>query len=107
MFNERVNAQRETWVYKYTGHQLLRAVKVKLEYLNTVSEALHNELTYMLKHAPRDEVNLKDLREKSQRYSKELEQCAIYHHEFSRNPGIEYSLGLGDVIYFEMHKIPL
>lgn len=35
------------------------------------------------------------------------EQCSVFQHEFARNPGKEYQLGLGDVTFFglaERHK---
>ena len=102
MFNDNVSAGRTSWTYKYKGSDLFAAAsKLYTEYRTKEEESRNLMAIYMrdMKIANNDR-RVEDTKREIVSFGTLKEQCAVFKHEFARNPNKEYDLGLGDVTFF-------
>lgn len=102
LFNDNVGAGRTSWTYKYKGSELLPyAQKLHLKYRVCEEEARHRMSDFMKDmNVSQNDRRVAETKNEIQSFGTLKEQCAVFKHEFARNPDQEYELGLGDVTFF-------
>jgi hypothetical protein len=102
MFNDNVGAGRTGWLYKYKGVELLPyAVKLYKEFRSKEEESRNRMADFMKDmNIANNDRRVEDTKREIVSFGTLKEQCAVFKHEFSRNPEKEYELGLGDVTFF-------
>ncbi len=105
MFNDNVGAGRTTWLYKYSGAELLPyAVKLHAENLAREIESRNRMAEFMKDiNIANNDRRVEDAKREIVTFGTLKEQCAVFKHEFGRNPTQVFELGLGDVTFFGMH----
>lgn len=109
MFNDSVSPQRTQWTYTYLGKDLFpHADRLYGEYLNRETVARSNMSEYMKDmNRHQNDPDIQRAKSDIQTYGTLKEQCAVFRHEFARNPEQTYELGLGDVTFFGIHEAPI
>ncbi len=107
MYNDFRQPSRENWKYLYKGSELLESSKIKhAEFLTKEKEARVVVVKLMgdilVSH---DDRGLKDAKTEIEHSGNLREQCAVFIHEFERNPDREYNLSLGDVVFFNLAPV--
>ena len=107
MFNDSVSAERTQWTYKYLGSELLpHARRLHSDYLNRETVARSNMSEYMKDmNRHQNDPDIQRSKADIQTYGTLKEQCSVFVHEFARNPGLVYELGLGDVTFFGLNEV--
>lgn len=104
LFNDNRNTTREGWRFVYTGKELLPFAQKKYKAFTDAELSARNELADKMKDPS---VSMKDpkideLKGQIEWSGNERERCMVWVHEFTRSPDQTYSLGLGDVTYFDI-----
>jgi hypothetical protein len=102
LFNDNVGAGRTGWTYKYKGSELLPyAQKLYAEFRGKEAEARKRMADFMNDmNIAQSDRRVAETKNEIQSFGSLKEQCAVFKHEFARNPNQEYDLGLGDVTFF-------
>lgn len=108
MFNDYRSPNRDNWRFNYLGRDLLLVAKRKYSFFTEKETAARNEMAGMLKDASvrASDPKIESLKQDIEKYGAEREKCAVWVHEFQRQPEKEYSLALSDVSYFDMAPLP-
>jgi len=93
---------RHGWTYNHTGEQLRplaetlheRYARLELEARNLVGDLLKNPTVH------HDDRRVREGRDQIKKYGQLREQCAVWAHEFGRDPSREFPLGISDVSFF-------
>lgn len=95
-------SQREEFRYHYKGSELLPyAERAYLRYLKAEVEARERAATLLTNMAVKQNApELDQCRQDIERYGKIREQCAVWIHQFRREPDRDFPLQLGDVTFF-------
>lgn len=104
LFNDYRGTNREGWKYTYKGGELLEAAKRKWAELRQKEMDARNNVAAMLKDekvSPNDD-RLEEGKRLIEKYGNEREQCMVFCHEFARAADRDFTLGLGDVTYFDL-----
>ena len=102
MYLDHDRGNREGWKFTYTGSQLLEPAKKKYaEFFQKEKEARKeaSKLNGDMEVDFNDE-SLSKAKKRVENCGPEKEKCAVWVHEFSRNPDRDYHLVLSDVVYF-------
>lgn len=104
MYNDYRGTRRTEWQHTYTGKELLPYAKRKHEHWSKREDKARVEMAKLMgdRAVRGDDPKVKDLQQEIETSGNETEQCAVHMHEFSRKPEREFSLSLGDVVYFGM-----
>jgi len=104
MYNDHVSTGRSKWTYSYSGKELLPyAAKLLKKYDTKEAEARKAMAAFMLDRTKSNrDHEVKKTEEDIVSYGTLHEQCAVFAHEFERNPDKVYELGIGDVTFFEI-----
>ena len=104
MYIEFSSPSRDSWKYSYEGKELLEAAQKKhAEHLALEMEA-RQEISDLVKdpNVSPDSEPIKLAKRKLELNGKLREQCAVFAHEFGRNPEREFNLSMSDVAFFEL-----
>jgi hypothetical protein len=102
MYNDFRHVTREDWKYAYKGSEMLEfARKRHDDYLSRETSA-RQEMSKLLQdmRVSTSDDRVKKLEKDIETCANLREQCAVFVHEFSRTPDREFSLALGDVVFF-------
>ncbi|MGL6075876.1 MAG: hypothetical protein ACRC8S_17100 [Fimbriiglobus sp.] len=101
-------SQREEFRFHYKGCELLPyAEQAYLRYLKAEVEARERAAALLGNMAVRQNApELEQCREDIEKYGKIREQCAVWVHQFRREPDREFPLQLGDVTFFGLVSDP-
>lgn len=102
MFNDNVGAGRTSWTYKYLGSELLPYAQKLYTLYRAQEEESRNRMAAFMKdmNIANNDRRVEDTKREIVSFGTLKEQCAVFKHEFARNPVQEYYLGLGDVTFF-------
>lgn len=106
LFNDNVSPERLNWQYDYTGAELLNPAQ-KLLAFHIDGEAASRKTASDLLRDPavsHNDPKIVDARKLIERHGQLREQLEVWVHEFARHPNKNFSLGLGDVTFFELQK---
>ena len=104
MYNDFRQPTREGWKYPYKGGDLLETAKQKhAEYLAAEKEA-RSVVANLIGdiQVSHDSKDMRDAKTAIEHNGNLREQCAVFIHEFERNPEREFNLSLGDVVFFNL-----
>lgn len=95
-------ALREDFRYEYKGSELLSyAEQAYLRYLKAEVEARERASDLLKDMAVKQNApELEKCRQDIERFGKIREQCAVWVHQFRREPDRAFQLQLGDVTFF-------
>jgi hypothetical protein len=95
-------SQRDEFRYHYTGAELLPfAERAFLSYLRSEIEARERAAALLNDMAKKqNDPELDRCREDIETFSRVREKCAVWVHQFRREPGREFPLQYGDVTFF-------
>lgn len=95
-------SQREEFRYHYKGSELLPyAERAYRRYLRAEVEARERAAALLTDMAVKQNApELDQCRQDIERHGKVREQCAVWVHQFRREPDREFPLQLGDVTFF-------
>jgi len=102
MYFDRGTGKREGWLYVYLGSEIEEAAvllrdehrEIEMAARKCVAELLANgHISHDDDRVRREKVNIEN-------HGKEAEACKVFAHQFRRNPDREFSLSIGDVVYF-------
>jgi hypothetical protein len=104
MFNDNRNTNRDGWRFTYLGSDLLPFARKKYAAFTAAELKARSELADKMKDPI---VSLKDpkideLKGQIEYNGNEREKCMVWVHEFGRAGSNTYTLGLGDVTYFDL-----
>ena len=107
MFNDNVQALRTTWTYKYSAADLLPfAKKMYDENLTRETTARNLMASYMKDmNKSQNDPDIERAKRDIQTYGTLKEQCSVFVHQFSKEPGLYFELGLGDVTFFGLNEV--
>ncbi len=93
-----------THKYSYKGSELLEAAKQKYEEFLTKEKEARTVVIQLMGNmlVSHDDNGLKDAKKAIEHNGSLREQCAVFIHEFGRNPDRDYHLSLGDVVFFNL-----
>jgi hypothetical protein len=96
------NTKREQFRYHYKGSELLsHAERAYFRYLRSEIEAREKAAALLKDMAiKQNDPELDRCRKDIESYGKIREQCAVWVHQFRREPDREFPLELGDVTFF-------
>lgn len=105
MYNDNRNTVRESWRFSHTGVELLKAATRKLAQYETEETNARNKMAKLMvdKSVAMSSREVTDLQEEIEHLSDLKEKCQIWVYEFNRNQGEAYSLGMGDISFFDLH----
>lgn len=108
MYNDYRNCSRDNWKYNYTGAELLPLAKKKFStFFAAEAEARKRMSEYLMDmNMSQSDSKVTDAKNEIQNNGNLREQCAVFVHEFGRNPGREFILSLGDVTFFGLVPEP-
>lgn len=104
MYRDFQNINRDNWHYNYLGKALLAAAKTKLDRWIKEEIAGRKQMAGFMedRSISMSDQRVKDLEKKITHAADQAEQCLVFVHEFTRNSEKEFSLSLGDVVYFDL-----
>ncbi|HEY5268179.1 MAG TPA: hypothetical protein VII94_03515 [Candidatus Saccharimonadales bacterium] len=104
MFNDHVAAQREQWKYSYTAKVMLPNAKRLLKHHGDEEMAARNKTAILMVDpgVSQNDTRFTDLKRAITTHGTLKEQLEVFVHEFERDPDVRYTLGLGDVTFFEL-----
>lgn len=102
MYSEFMDRNREGWKFTYTGAELLAAAKKRSQYFAQREKELRDKLTKRLQDPANSLRSSKNgqLQAKAIEAASRREQCEVFAHEFNRKADREFSLSIGDVVFF-------
>lgn len=104
LFNDDLAANRTTWNYRYTAKDLLPHAERMLALHGQKEVEARNKSADLLRDTSvnQNDPRFNELKRSIAHHGMLKEQCAVFVHEFRRNPSEIYDLGLGDVTFFEL-----
>lgn len=104
MYNDYRGTRRSEWQHTYTGKELLPYAKRKQEHWNRREDKARSEMSKLMddRKVSVNDSRVKELQAEIELAGNEGEQCNVFCHEFNRKQEREFSLSLGDVVYFGM-----
>lgn len=104
MYNDTVSYNRLEWKYTYKASELLASAKKLLTFHTNKELEARNKTADLLRDTfvNQNDPRFNELKRDISTHGTLKEQCQVFVHEFSRDPKREYSLGLGDVTFFEL-----
>lgn len=99
-------SERGGWNFKYKGEEILPFARRRLAEHEAVEAQLREDLARKVKDPAsfHDDVKLQQLKRDVDRHAALREQFEVYCHEFGRTPKKEFTLKLGDVVFFGIHS---
>lgn len=104
MFNDNVSPKRMEWEYTYTGRELLpKALMLRDRFAAKELDA-RNKTADLLRdvNVNQNDSRFSELKREITSNGTLKEQCEVFVHQFSREMDREFTLGLGDVTFFEL-----
>jgi len=104
--NERYGEyERSQWKFAYKGKHLLPHARRRLAELRAEEAQLRERLAGLVRDPAsfHDDTRLQQLKAEVDRLSGVREQFEVYCHEFRRTPDKDFSLKLGDLVFFRVH----
>lgn len=104
LFNDSVYPKRLEWEYEYTGSELLPKAKMLRERHAVKEMEARNKTAELLRDASvsQNDSRFNELKKDINNHGTLKEQCDVFVTQFSREPDRKFSLGLGDVTFFEL-----
>jgi hypothetical protein len=104
MYNDHSSKLREGWRFSYKGKELLPLAQEKLtEHREGEAEARNAVVSLLMDMTvSRTDPRIKEWEQKIVFHGNLGEQCAVWVHQFQREPDREFLLALGDVVYFDI-----
>ena len=104
MFNDNVGPKRLDWEYTYKGRDLLAKAELLRERFAAKELEARNKTADLLRdvNVSQSDSRFTDLKREVATNGSLKEQCDVFVHQFRREPDREFSLGLGDVTFFEL-----
>ena len=102
MYLDNTNTSRSGWRYTYKGAEMLSFTKTKLA-IACSQEKEARELVIRLTRDPNTNPADQKVEEAKRTVVKSatlVEELMVFTHEFARNPERDYSLSMGDVVFF-------
>ncbi len=110
IFNDNRRPLRDDFQYSYTGEELRPFALAKYRLHTKVEMEARERMSSLLRDSTirTTDKEMEDLKTKIALAGAEREKCAIWVHEFTRHPEVEYRLSLSDVSYFDIavYNIP-
>lgn len=108
MYVDSVAARRTEWEYEYQADELLAQAKMLLARHTAKELEARNKTADLLRdvNVNQNDARFNELKRDISTHGTLKEQCEVFVHEFARNPGLVYKLGLGDVSFFELPGKP-
>ena len=97
---------RERWCYDYTGKELLPHAEMKYrEVLHKEREA-RDKMAGLMKNMTIQQSDpvVRDTKADIEKFGMLREQCAVFVHQFAKEPERRFSLAMGDVVFFGLVK---
>lgn len=106
LFNDNVGSKRTNWTFTYLAKDLIKSASHLYEQYHSKEESARNRMADLMKDMSvyNTDRRVEDCKRDIISFGTLKEQCAVFLHEFTRNKDKEYSLGLGDVTFFELAK---
>ncbi len=100
--DQRLIGKRQEWVYKYKGTDLLPHAQRRLAEYLAQETAARKKMSVLIQDPSvfHNNTSVQQVKQDIERFGGLREQFQVYCHEFTRNPTAEFSLLLGDVIFF-------
>lgn len=97
-------SRRVQWLFTYTGKELLEAAKAKHQTFFLKEQEARRGMQDLLGKMGESvgSEKGKQLEREITQFGMIREQCLVWQHEFQRNPDKEYTLAMGDVIFFDL-----
>lgn len=109
MYSEIRDRNREGWRYTYKGSDLATAAKAKVDFYTQRESELRTRMGKMLadQSIAINNSRMNKVKQLLENAAMNKEQCEVFAHEFNRTPDREFSLSMGDVVFFGLagHKI--
>lgn len=109
MYIEMRDRNRESWKYTYKGSELVQAAKSKVEFYTNKENELRQKMSDMLsdKSIAVNTSRMNKIKQSLESAAMNKEQCEVFAHEFERGASREFSLSMGDVVFFGLagHEI--
>ncbi len=104
LFNDNVSPRRNEWEYVYSGRELLPRAKMLLERHTTKEMEARNKTADLLRdtNVSQNDSRFTELKRDINTHGTLREQCEVFVLQFSREPDRQFTLGLGDVTFFEL-----
>jgi hypothetical protein len=104
LFNDNVYPKRLEWEYEYTGAQLLPHAEALLKRHSTKETEARNKTADLLRDASvsQNDSRFADLKREITTHGTLKEQLEVFVRQFTLEPDRKFSLGLGDVTFFEL-----
>lgn len=104
MFNDNVSAHRTGWVFLYSGKDLLQPATSLYETYFAKEQESRNKMAEFMKdmNISQNDPRIEQTKREIVSFGTLKEQCLIFKHEFKRNPGKVYDLGIDDVSFFNL-----
>ena len=104
LFNDNVSPRRTEWEYEYTGAELLPKAKLLRDRHAAKEIEARNKTADLLRDAnvSQNDSRFGDLKREINTHGTIKEQCEVFVLQFTREPERKFSLGLGDVTFFEL-----
>lgn len=102
MYNDYRGIRRTEWQHTYLGKELLPYAEAKRKHFSDREIAGRSKMSKLMddRNINVNDPKVKELQAEIESTANEAEQCAVFVHEFKRKPEREFSLSLGDVVYF-------
>lgn len=104
LFNDNVSPRRNEWEYQYSGRELLpKAVMLRDRHAAKETEA-RNKTADLLRDVSvsQNDSRFTELKRDITTHGTLKEQCEVFVLQFTREPDRQFTLGLGDVTFFEL-----
>jgi len=104
-YMDRFNSKRDAWNFTYTGKDLVDVCKAKWQEMYRREKKARQDASSLMSNMEitRNDQRVVEAETEISRCGSAREQLEIFIMEFSRNPTREYTLGIGDVSYFDLH----
>ena len=105
-FDQGNSNRREQWLHAYKGSELLPAAKKLRKEFQAKEREARERVAKLISdmNIGREDGRIRQAKVDIEHYGREHEACAVLSHEFAWNPDKEFSLSLGDVVYFGLHS---
>lgn len=104
MFNDNVYPKRLEWEYEYTGKELLPKAEMLRERHATKEMEARNKTAELLRDASvsQNDSRFNELKKDINTHGTLKEQLEVFVRQFTLEPDRKFTLGLGDVTFFEL-----
>jgi hypothetical protein len=104
MFNDNICPRRLDWEYPYTGKELIDKARMLQAKHAALETAARNKTADLLRDdkVSQNDSRFNELKRDITTHGTIKEQCEVFAHQFAREPERVFSLGLGDVTFFEL-----